>query len=438
MQIFYHLPPMKGSDTSQKIGFWILLALVVGNMVGSGIYLLPSALAGYGSITLWSWVATSIGALLLALVFSKLSMQFPRTGGPYVYCREGFGNFIGFQVAYSYWIYLGVGIGAIAIAFTGYVSSVFPSIAENPLSKFLVSAGVIWMLSLINIIGVHFAGAFQLIMTILKIIPLIIVTIGAFFHFDPALLSIYNVSAESNFGAMSSGAMLTLWAFLGLESACVPADEVKNPKRNIPLATIIGVIIASIIYFFSTLGIMGVIPNGVLSESNAPFATLARIIMGPWGQTVVIAGALVACIGTMNGWILIQNQIALGAAKDGLFPPAFAKLNLKRSPYWGILISATLVTVLIAFFSKQTLVSQFKSIITMATLAAIIAYLYTSISEVILRKWRGSFIPILAFIYIYWVVASFEKHFVYMGMLLLLSSLPVYAWVKIYEPKENL
>ncbi|MCH9613682.1 MAG: Arginine/agmatine antiporter [Chlamydiia bacterium] len=429
---------MKGSDTSRKIGFWILLALVVGNMIGSGIYLLPATLASYGSITLWSWVATSIGALLLALVFSRLSMMYTKTGGPYVYCREGIGDFIGFQVAYSYWIYLGVGVGAIAIAFTGYMSSIFPVIAEVPLYKFLVAAGIIWALSIINIIGVHFAGAFQLIMTILKIIPLVIVTVGAFFHFDPTMLSIYNVSAESNFAAMSSGAMLTLWAFLGLESACVPADEVKNPKRNIPLATILGVVIASVVYFFSTLGIMGVIPNGTLSQSSAPFATLAKIIMGPWGQTMVIAGALVACIGTMNGWILIQNQIALGAAKDGLFPPAFAKLNAKRSPYWGILISAILVTVLIAFFSKQTLVDQFKSIITMATLAAIIAYLYTSISEVILRKWRGCLIPILAFIYVYWVVASFQTQFVYLGMLLLLSSLPVYAWVKSYEPKENL
>lgn len=422
----------------KKIGFWILLALVVGNMIGSGIYLLPATLAAYGSITLWSWIATSIGALLLALTFSRLSIRYPKTGGPYVYCKEGLGSFIGFQVAYSYWIYLGVGVGAIGIAFTGYLSSLIPAIATDPLWKFLCTVGIIWLLSIINIIGVHFAGAFQLIMTILKIIPLLIVTVGAFFHFDPNLLSLYNVSSETNFAAMSSGAVLTLWAFLGLESACVPADEVVNPKRNIPLATIAGVVIASLVYFFSTLGIMGVIPNGVLAESNAPFADLARIFLGPWGQTMVVAGGLVACIGTMNGWILVQNQIALGAAKDGLFPRPFAKLNRKRSPYWGILISAILVTILIAFFSGKSLVDQFKTVITMATLAAIVAYLYTSISEVILKKWRGCVIPILAFIYVYWAVASIQMNIVYLGLLLLLSSLPVYAWVKCYEPKENL
>lgn len=422
----------------KKIGFWILLALVVGNMIGSGIYLLPATLAAYGSITLWSWIATSIGALLLALTFSRLSMRYPKTGGPYVYCKEGLGSFIGFQVAYSYWIYLGVGVGAIGIAFTGYLSSLVPAIASDPLWKFLCTAGIIWLLSIVNMIGIHFAGAFQLIMTILKIIPLLIVTIGAFFHFDPNLLSLYNVSSETNFAAMSSGAVLTLWAFLGLESACVPADDVVNPKRNIPLATILGVIIASLVYFFSTLGIMGVIPNSVLAESNAPFADLARIFMGPWGQTMVVAGGLVACIGTMNGWILVQNQIALGAAKDGLFPRPFAKLNSKRSPYMGILISAILVTILIAFFSGRSLVDQFKTIITVATLAAIVAYLYTSISEVILKNWRGCVVPILAFIYVYWAVASIQTSIVYFGLLLLLSSLPVYAWVKCYEPKENL
>src|SRR5579864_3679729 len=174
-----HEIPAKG-----KLGLWILTALVSGNMIGSGIFLLPAALASYGSISLLSWGFTAFGAICLALVFAKLSSILPRTGGPYAYCREGFGDFVGFQIAYNYWVALWVGNAAIVVALVGYLSYFWPELATNLLLSFFVKVGIVWLLTFINCIGVRRAGALQLVTTVLKILPLILVTLFgiAFMH----------------------------------------------------------------------------------------------------------------------------------------------------------------------------------------------------------------------------------------------------------------
>lgn len=419
----------------------MLTALVVGNMIGSGVFLLPTTLAHYGSITIFSWIATGIGAMLLALVFAKLSTLFPKTGGPYVYCRESFGDFVGFQVAYNYWIYMWVGNAAIAVAFTGYLTTFIPQLQFNPMLAFFVTAGAVWLITLINIMGVHFAGVVQLVLTILKFVPLLLIAFVGLFFIDMDNLSQFNLSGESNFSALSSGAMLTLWAFLGLESASIPADDVKNPKKNIPRATIIGTGITAIVYILSTIAIMGVIPSSVLANSTAPFADFAGKLLGPWGRVVMAAAAVIACTGALNGWILLQGQIPLAAAKDQLFPKFFGIVTKNRAPVNGILVSSVLVTCLLMLNFHKGLVAQFTFIISLATLAAIIAYLYTTITEFIIFAKMKTKIPKktliktltisgLAFLYTFWTIISAGQEIVFYGTLLLMSSLPVYAWMK--------
>ncbi|MDN3508466.1 MAG: amino acid permease [Candidatus Neptunochlamydia sp.] len=435
----------------KQLGVWMLTALVVGNMIGSGVFLLPASLASYGSITVFSWVATAIGAMLLAMVFAKLSTLFPKTGGPYIYCKEGFGNFIGFQVAYNYWIYMWVGNAAIAIAFTGYLATFIPELADNDLLAFFVTAGVVWFFTLVNIIGVHLAGSFQLILTILKFVPLILIAVIGIFFIDTHNLEYFNMSGKSNFSALSGGAMLTLWAFLGMESASIPADDVKDPKKTIPHATILGTGITAFVYILSTIAIMGVIPMPELQESTAPFADLAGRIFGSWGMHVMGAAAVISCAGALNGWILLQGQIPLAAAKDKLFLKCFAKVSKSRSPIFGILISSVFITLLLYLNFNKALVDQFTFIISLATLAAVIAYLYTSVAEfVIYIKYPDKVekttvvktltISGLAFIYTFWATVSAGQEIVFYGALLMLTSIPIYGWMewqkyrkKIYE-----
>ena len=425
----------------KQLGMWMLTALVVGNMIGSGVFLLPASLAQYGTVTIFSWIGTAIGAMLLALVFAKLCTLFPKTGGPYVYCKEGFGNFVGFQVAYNYWIYMWVGNAAIAVAFTGYLSTFWPELTANNLLAFFVTAGAVWLFSIVNIIGVHFAGTFQLILTILKFVPLILIAIIGIFFIEGKNLQFFNVSTEPSFRAFSSGAMLTLWAFLGMESASIPADDVKDPEKNIPRATILGTGLAAIVYILSTIAIMGVIPVPQLKESAAPFADLAGKIFGGWGRYVMGAAAVISCLGALNGWILLQGQIPLAAAKDRLFPKKFSHVSKSRSPVFGILTSSVLVTLLLVLNFNKNLVDQFTFIISLATLAAIIAYLYTSVAEFVIyikhpdkvdkaSVAKSLTIAGLAFLYTFWMIISAGQEIVFYGVLLLFSSIPIYGWME--------
>lgn len=434
---------------NKKLGVWMLTALVVGNMIGSGVFLLPASLASFGSITVFSWCATAVGAMLLALVFAKLSTLFPKTGGPYIYCKEGFGNFVGFQVAYNYWIYMWVGNAAIAVAFTGYLSTFFPELAYNNVHAFFITAGAVWFFTIVNIIGVHLAGKFQLVLTVLKFVPLILIAVIGIFFVDTANLAYFNVSGKSNFSALSGGAMLTLWAFLGMESASIPADDVKDPKKTIPRATILGTAITAVVYILSTVAIMGVIPMPQLKDSTAPFADLAGKIFGPWGMYVMGAAAVISCAGALNGWILLQGQIPLAAAKDKLFPKPFAKVSKSRSPVFGIVISSVLITLILLLNFNKGLVDQFTFIISLATLAAIIAYLYTSVAEFVVyikypdkmdrkRVIKSLSISALAFIYTFWATVSAGQEIVFYGSLLMFTSIPIYGWMEWQKYRKNI
>jgi len=424
-----------------KLGLWMLTALVAGNMIGSGIFLLPASLASYGSISLLSWIFTCAGAILLALVFAKLSTVMPRIGGPYAYCREAFGDFVGFQMAYNYWIALWVGNAAIAVAFTGYLGFFWHGLAGNNQLSCLVSIAIVWLMTFINLIGIRRAGAVQLVTTILKLLPLILIASLGLLFIQPHNFADFNISGKTNLAAFSGAATLTLWAFIGLESASVPADDVENPKRNIPRATIFGVLITAVIYILSSIAVMGTIPLKELAHSTAPYADAARIMFGPIGSILVAAGAVISCFGALNGWTLLQGQIPLAAARDNLFPKVFMKESRYGTPVVGLVVSSVLITLLLLLTLDQGLVKQFTFIILLATLASLIPYFFTTMAELIIfmkfpqefsgKRILGSvIIAILAGAYAFWTIIGSGQETVFYGTLLFFSSIPIYAWMK--------
>jgi basic amino acid/polyamine antiporter, APA family len=201
-------------------------ALVIGNMIGSGVFLLPASLAAFGGISIVAWLFTATGAFLLALVFARLGRVQPRTGGPYAYTRHAFGDFVGFQTAWAYWIAAWVGNAAIAIAFVGYVGYFFDVFADTTTGAKLAQAGLaaaaIWLLTWVNVRGVRQAGIVQTATTVVKLVPLAAVALLGLFWMDGGNFTPFNASGDSNFGAITAAATLTLWAFIGLESATVP------------------------------------------------------------------------------------------------------------------------------------------------------------------------------------------------------------------------
>lgn len=432
---------------TKQIGFWMLTALVFGNMVGSGVFLLPSALAFFGTISLLSWGFTAIGAILLALVFARMSSLFPKSGGPYVFCRKAYGNFIGFQVAYSYWVYIWTGNAAIAVAATGYLATFFPVLHDHHFLSFLVTAGAVWVFTIINLVGMRFAGFFQLLLSIIKFIPILFLAAVGLFYIKAENFTYYNVTDMPDIKAFSGAALLTLWAFLGLESGSVPAGNVKNPSKTVPRATIVGTLLTAFLYIVMTVSVMGVIPIPDLQTSSAPFADFAAIVMGPMGRVIIGITAIISCWGALNGWILLQGQIPMAAAKDKLFPKAFSQENKQGVPVFGTLLSSLLITLVLFFNLSKGLVSQFTFIISIATLSALVTYLYTSTAEFVIGykselgpnkiSYVHLGISLLAFIYAFWAFMGAGQDIFYWGIGFLFTSLPVYGFMCLKEENRK-
>lgn len=426
-----------------RLGLWQLTALVAGNMIGSGIFLLPASLAHYGSISLLAWIFTAVGALLLALVFARLGAVLPRGGGAYAYCREAFGDFAGFQMAYHYWIAVWVGNAALVVALTGYLSFFWPALAQDAVLACGVNVGVIWLLTLLNIVSPRASTILQTALTALKLLPLLAVILLGFFFFQPHHLTEFNLSGEPSLLAFSGAATLTLWAFLGLESASIPAGHIKNPTQNIPRATILGVSIAAILYILSYIAVVGMIPFSQLVHSTAPYADAMRPVLGTAASAWIAGLAVISCLGALTGWVLLQAQVPLVAAQDKLFPDIFLKETRQGVPIAGLLISSLLITGLLLLKVNQSLVSQFSFIVLLATLASLLPYFFTAMALLVLlfkypEKFRqgkyslraAAIIAVLAGLYAFWAIIGAGQTTVFYGCLLLLSSVPMYVGLK--------
>jgi len=425
-------------DFKRYFGFWTCTALVVGNMIGSGIFLLPSALGHYGGISILGWLFTACGAILLSLVFVGLSRNTPRIGGPYVYAKAEFGNFSGFIVAYGYWISILTGNAAISVALVGYLSIFVPVLSSSPILGALAALANLWLLTFINVLGVKISGRVQIIFTILKITPLLLIAAYGIFYFEPGNFEPFNLSHQNHFSAITTTATLTLWAFLGLESATIPANNIKNPEKMIPRATVAGTLIATFVYIFATISVMGVISPGDLVTSSAPFADAAERLLGSYAGFIIAAAGAFACFGALNGWILLQGQMPLAVALDNLFPKKFATISKTGTPAFGIIFSSVLVSCLLLMNFDKGLVEKFTFIILLATLATLVPYLLSTLARLKYIYSTGSLktiilssiIPALAFLYSVWAVIGLGIYTILWGLVLLSTGIPVYLRMK--------
>lgn len=426
---------MSVRQDTPALGFWTAVALVMGNMIGSGVFLLPASLAPYGGISLVGWVVSAGGAVLLALVFARLAAANPAAGGPYAYTRAAFGDLPGFLVAWGYWISAWSTNAALSVAFVGYLDPFVPALVRNPAAAALLAIATLWVLTVVNLRSVRSAGHVQVVTTALKVLPLILVGFGGLFLLDRS----HFVIAESSPAAFARGvtttATLTLWAFLGLECATIPAGSIRDAERVIPRATVIGTVLAACIYIVSTIGVMGLLPPATLSHTTAPYAEAARVLAGDRTAAVIAIGAAISCFGALNGWILIVGQLPLAVARDGLFPAVFSRVSAHGTPAVGLLIGSTLATLLIAMNYTRGLVALFTFIILLATLSTLVPYVFCALAgflttRAVPRQPLGpSIVAALAFAYSLWAIGGAGAEVVYWGFLLLIAGLPVYVWV---------
>jgi len=430
----------------EKIGLVTSTALVVGNMIGAGIFVLPATLGKYGSISLLGWLFTAAGALILAKIFSNLSkIVRDKSGGPYIFAKEGFGDFIGFLVAWGYWISCWVVNAAIAVAIISALSVFFPVLESNSILAILIGLSFIWVFTWINSKGIKTSGKFQVVTTILKLLPLLfVIVIGAFF-FSIDNFPEFNLSGESDLQAFSAVATLTLFAFLGIECATIPAENVENPDKVIPRATMLGTTITTLVYIFGTIVLFGILPIDQLSNSPAPFAEAGKIIGGDYAGYFVAAGAAISGIGALNGWILIVGQVPMAAAKDDMFPRVFKKQNKNETPYVGLIIGGVLSSIIMLMNFSEGLVDQFEFAVLLTTLTCLVPYLFVAAAYIIITINRKIFIQnkfkilmlgLLGFAYSIWAIYGSGSDPVFYGFILLLLSVPFYILMK-YNQSKN-
>jgi basic amino acid/polyamine antiporter, APA family len=229
------------------LGFWAAVSIVMGNMIGSGVFLLPASLAAYRGLSLAGWLVSAAGAMMLALVFARLSSQFPAAGGLYAYTRAAFGDTAGFLVAWGYWLSTVGTLAALAVALVGYLDPFVPSLVRTPSAAALLAIAMIWIVIGVNVAGVALAGRVQIVTTALKLLPLVVVGVGGLFFIDTAAFAMPPVTTTPVGRQLMAVVTLTLWAFLGLECATIPAGSVRDPERTIPRATIIGTVLTAIV-----------------------------------------------------------------------------------------------------------------------------------------------------------------------------------------------
>ncbi|MDX1743247.1 MAG: amino acid permease [Ruegeria sp.] len=435
------------TSTSGALGLTACIALVVGNMIGSGVFLLPASLAPFGPIAIGGWILTSAGALVLAIIFGRLSRVVSKPGGPYAYSQEAFGDFAGFIIAWGYWIALWTGNAAVAVALVGYLGFLFPVIAEVPMYGLATALVAIWSLTLVNIRGVEEAGLVQIVTTVLKLVPLILIGTLGIFWINPENYVPVNQSGTTAVSAISAAAALTLWAYLGLESATVPSGDVIEPEKTIPRATVIGVIIAASVYISVTAVSMGVLPADTLGVSAAPLAAVGEVMFGTLGGILVACGAVISTFGTLNGFTLLSGQVPYGAALDRVFPAALGQKSKFGTPANALILSNVLASILIILNFAQGLVAAFNFVILLAVVASLLPYAICSVAEIMIRLNGGELLrgPELAkvvvlgalgFIYSVWAFIGSGAETVLLGSVLLLAGVPIHVWVRWSQAKN--
>jgi len=410
------------------------VALVMGNMIGSGIFLLPASLAPYGGLSLAGWLVSGAGALALAAVFARLARIHPAAGGPYAFTRAAFGDLPGFLVAWGYWISICTSLGALAVAFVSYLTHFFPILAHSSTRAASTAIGAVWLVVAINLRGLRAAGWTQAVTTVLKVVPLALVGIAGLFWYDGTHFAPPSDDLRAIAGSIPAVTALTLWAFLGLESATVPAASIRDPDRTIPLATLTGTAVTALVYIVSTVGIMSVLAPAVLAASTAPFADAARQIAGPVAAAAVAAGAAISCFGALNGWTLLAGQVPLAAARDSLFPALFARTAEGETPVAGVVIAGLVASALVLANYTRGLVELFTFLILLSTLHTLVPYAFSSLAVFLIPAApRAPLSTVMAataigaFVYSLWAMGGAGQETVYWGFLLLMAGLPVYV-----------
>ena len=426
------------SDQHRVIGFWKGWSIAVGCAIGSGIFMMPTMLAPYGLLGFGGWLVAGAGSILVALTMARLVKRIPKTGGPYVYVNEGLGTFSGFIIAWTYWVACVSAIAGISIAFVGYLGFFLPQIANSQINALLASLLLIWIIVFLNIRSLENSSKFQLISTLLKLLPLIFIILLGASNFNVNNLPELNPSNLHPISLIATVTTLVMWSFIGIETATVPADNVINPQETIPKVLIASVITILILYILVSIAIAALVPASELLNSSAPFALAASKILGVTGGTIISIGALISTLGSLNANTLTAGNLSLAAARDGLLPSKFVILSRNGTPIFTYLLTGAFVSTLLILNYTKGIVNAFVFMAMLSTLSTLIAYAFCAIAEFKfsradeknLQRNNALLISCGTFLYAFFAIWGAGIEMIIYSIILILIGIPIYLFKK--------
>jgi arginine:agmatine antiporter len=417
------------SAPGRRIGLFRATMLVAGNMIGSGVFLMPASMAPNGGISLLGWLVAVPCALLLAAVFARLATRRPMAGGPYAWARWGLGDYPGFSCNSLYWLGNVVGNIAIAVSVVGY-ASVFLPILVGQHAAVAGTLVIIWLAVAVNMVGPRLVGSIESATTLLGLLPVIGIASLGWWWFQGAMFAAnWNPSGFTPLAAVPGALTIMFWAFTGVESAAVATDIVENPRRNVARATLLGVALSGCVYVGSTAVIFGLVPAAQIAASPAPFETAVAAAIGAGPALVMAFCAMVKAAGALGGWTLLTAESARAAAEDGLFARIFARVDSRGVPIAGLVAVGLLMTGLEMFALAPSLGGLFGRLVSVSTLLIIPAYLFSAIA-LSLDKTEGKpmrLVGMAAAVAVICVAAAADPSDALLAFVLVLATAPLFA-----------
>lgn len=413
----------------KKMNLVQLTFIVAVNMMGSGIIMLPTNMAQVGAISLLSWLVTAVGSMAIAYGFAQAGIYNQRSGGMAAYAQDAYGKDGYFQVFFLYFLSLAIGNVAIAISAVGYLATFFPVLSSTPVTTCIGVIALLWLTTIANFGGPSVTGRIGSITVWGVIIPVAgISLIGWFWFSKETFAAAWNPNGLTLAQGMNSSIALTLWAFLGMESAAQNSAAVENPKRNVPLACLFGTLGAAVVYVLSTTVIQGIVPNAELAKSTGPFGLAYEHMFNPTVGSIIMGLAVLACLGSLLGWQFTIAQTGKSAADDRMFPALFSRVNSMGAPITGMIVLGVVQSLLALMTISPTLSEQFSALVNLAVVTNVVPYIVSLSSLMVMMKSahvgqkvyrRTVFVTVIALAYSVFAIYAAGKDAVLGGMLVI-------------------
>jgi putrescine:ornithine antiporter len=378
------------ADQKKKMNVVQLTFIVAVNMMGSGIIMLPTNMAKVGAISLLSWIVTALGSMAMAYGFAQAGIYNQRPGGLAAYAEDAYGKDGYFQTFFLYFVSLAIANVAVAVSALGYLAGFFPALTATPMATCAGVIGLLWLTSIANFGGPTVTGRISSVTVWGVILPVGFMAIFGWFWFSGATFAeAWNPKGLSIVQGMGSSISLTLWAFLGLESASQNASAVENPKRDVPIACLFGTLGAGVIYVLSTTAIQGIVPNAELQASTGSFGMAFAQMFNPTIGSIVMGLAVLACVGSLLGWQFTLASVAKDAADTGMFPRIFGKVTGAGAPIVGMVIMGVVQTILALMTISPDLSSQFSALVNLSVVTNVIPYILALTALTVILRGAG-------------------------------------------------